>query len=235
MTRHFLWLVMAFPLVAGSVRADQVTLEEAASAQTTDGAVTPERVAVAVAVESSQADEEDEEERYFEDLRLRRKLAPIHRILGISTWASMTATVVLGAIRYHDRYGFFAGRDDNPCARGTAVFGVEGCLGSPLPHLISSIATTALYTATLSLSFFMPDPDQASIGDSDDASRLRTHKVLRWVHLGAMVAQVILGPIMSRVGDRTNDYGVHQALATTHMALGLVGYGALTWAGALML
>lgn len=193
--------------------------------------VTPESAIATVAAEP----EEDEEDRYFEDLRLRRKLAPVHRILGISTWASMTVTVALGAMRYYDRYGFGASRDNNPCTRGTAIFGTEGCVGSPWYHTASAIMTASLYAATISLAMFMPDPDDASVGDGEDASRLRTHKLLRWVHLGAMVAQMVLGPIMSRVGDRTNDYGLHQALATTHMAIGLIGYGALTWAGALML
>jgi hypothetical protein len=34
--------------------------------------------------------------------------------------------------------------------------------------------------------------------------------------------------------DRANDYGTMQALATVHMATGLVTYGTLTWAGARM-
>jgi hypothetical protein len=52
-----------------------------------------------------------------------------------------------------------------------------------------------------------------------------------------MVAQILLGIVMahSLLGlDRANNYGTMQALATVHMGLGLVTWGALTWAGALM-
>ena len=83
----------------------------------------------------------------------------------------------------------------------------------------------------------MPDPD-GDEGDSDYAKKLRMHKLLRWVHFGGMIAQSVLGTIIG-IGafglDRANDYGTLQALATVHMAIGLVTFGALTWAGALMI
>ena len=63
------------------------------------------------------------------------------------------------------------------------------------------------------------------------------HKLLRWVHFGGMVAQILLGMAMSNgvLGlDRANDYGTLRTLATVHLATGLITYGALTWAGALM-
>jgi len=185
------------------------------------------------AAQTAQAESDRE---YTEALRRRVSIAKIHRIFGISTWGAMIGTLTLGFIRYHDLYGFFDGQGDNPCVRGTAVF-QDGCADVPLPHLISSIATTALYSTTFTLSLLMPDPDDAAAGDSAFARRMRTHKILRWVHFFGMVSQIALGVVMSNLppGTRANDYGMLQALATVHMGVGLVTFGALTWAGALMI
>jgi hypothetical protein len=98
--------------------------------------------------------------------------------------------------------------------------------------------TTGLYAATFSVSLMMPGPDDLSSGEGEFASTLRTHKFLRWVHLGGMVAQALLGIAVANSSvfglDRANDYDTLQMLATVHLGAGLVTYGALTWAGALM-
>jgi len=63
------------------------------------------------------------------------------------------------------------------------------------------------------------------------------HKILRWVHFGGMVSQLVLGILLAQNAfglDRANHYGTLQALSTIHMGIGLVTLGALTWAGALM-
>jgi hypothetical protein len=78
-------------------------------------------------------DEADEDRLYTEQVRQRRELGQIHRALGIATWVSMTATVVLGFIQFYNLYGFGAGQDTNPCAAGSAVFGQEQCYGNPWP------------------------------------------------------------------------------------------------------
>jgi hypothetical protein len=52
-----------------------------------------------------------------------------------------------------------------------------------------------------------------------------------------MVAQALIGIVIANglLGlDRANDYGTLQALATAHLGVGLVTWGAMTWAGALM-
>ncbi|MFW6087628.1 MAG: hypothetical protein ACODAG_10525, partial [Myxococcota bacterium] len=171
-------------------------------------------------------------------LRQRQKMATIHRAFGIATWSAMTLTTVLGFIQYHNLYGFFAGRDDNPCVRGEAIFGQGQCSGTPWPHLGAALATTALYTTTFTLSYFMPDPLDVAEQDNEAGRKLRTHKILRWVHFAGMAAQAALGVVVAngeRFGlDRTNDYGALQGLSTVHMLTGLVTYGALTWAGAIM-
>lgn len=183
--------------------------------------------------------EQCSEEVYKEDLKIRNSLASLHRVFGISTWIAMTLTLVSGAIDYNNIYGFGAGIGDNPCVKGTAVFGDEfGCRGG-IRTIKSGLAylTTALYTTTFVISLMMPDPDDLSSGPSDFASTLRLHKTLRWVHFGGMVAQIALGVLIaSRVGglDRANDFDTLQTLATAHMGIGLVTWGAMTWAGALM-
>ena len=169
----------------------------------------------------------------------RNKIANVHKWMGIATWSAMTVTVVLGFIQYYNLYGFGASQSDNPCVTGDAIFGQGQCTGQPLPHLITGAITGALYFTTFGLSFAMPDPLGVSEGDGKFARRLRTHKILRWVTLGGMLAQVLLGVIIANSEgfglDRANNYNALRALATTHLSIGLVTYGALTWAGSIML
>jgi hypothetical protein len=178
------------------------------------------------------------DEEYASQLRTRNTLAKIHRGLGIATWVGMIATMTFGFIQYYDLYGgAFGSHTDNPCVNGTATFGYQGCIGRPWPHTISSLTTSALYFSTFALSLFMPDPDGASEGDSDFARTMRTHKILRWIHFGGMIAQIALGLITANALDRSNpdDFRTGQVLGGIHMGIGLVTFGALTWAGAIML
>ncbi|MBN8613387.1 MAG: hypothetical protein J0L92_22530 [Deltaproteobacteria bacterium] len=198
--------------------------------------VDPEIVAQASAAADA-VDEADEDRLYTEQVRQRRELGQIHRALGIATWVSMTATVVLGFIQFYNLYGFGAGQDTNPCAAGSAVFGQEQCYGNPWPHRISAITTSALYTATFALSFAMPDPNHAAEGNGAFADHLRIHQILRWVHLAGMLAQVGIGIALSSgaFGDRANDYSTLQTVGAVHQVIGWTTWGALTAAGAIML
>jgi len=192
--------------------------------------------AAATADDSGGGDELSDEE-YARQMKRRAELTRIHRPLGIATWGAMTVTLILGGIQYHNLYGFFAGQDSNPCVTGDAIFGQSQCYGTPWPHMISALVTTALYSATFTVSLMLPDPDNSDEGDSEFAKTLRMHKLLRWVHFGGMLSQLLIGTIIANnmFGlDRANDYGTLQALATVHMLTGIVTYGALTWAGALM-
>lgn len=199
-------------------------------------ATAPQVAVVPTASDTASAAAEAQEAAYADALHARNRLAKVHRILGISTWVAMGGTLTLGAIQYWNLYGFGGTYSDNPCVDGDAIGGYEACVGRPLPHLISSLVTTGLYVSTLTLALLMPDPDDAATGDSEFARTLRTHKILRWVHLVGMVAQVALGIVTANVFDRANpdDFATAQALATVHLGLGLVTFGALTWAGALM-
>jgi hypothetical protein len=172
-------------------------------------------------------------------LKRRAKIAKVHKWMGISTWISMTATVLFGIIQYRNLYGFFAGRDDNPCTLGDAFPNQDACSGRPWYHTVSAGMTSVLYFTTFGLSFAMPDPIGLDQGSSKAARNLRKHKRLRWAHLGGMGAQLLLGILAGsshRIGlDRANNYGGQQALATTHLLIGAATYVTLTWSGAIML
>jgi hypothetical protein len=186
---------------------------------------------------AKEADKKAEQDDYNAEVKRRNSLIKIHRPLGMATWAAMTITEVLGFIQYYNKYGFFAGEGDNPCVKGTAVFGQGQCT-SPLIHLTAASVTTALYATTFTVSLMMPDPDDLSNGKGEFADTLRMHKLLRWVHFSGMVTQILLGLVIAHASwvglNRARDYNTLQTLATVHLATGLVTYGALTWAGALM-
>jgi hypothetical protein len=176
----------------------------------------------------------DPEAEYKEQIKRRNSIASIHRTMGIATWAAMTLTVAAGTLAYFNLYGFGADIGENPCVTGKAAI---DCDGMRIVKNSLAFTTTALYATTFTLSLMMPDPDNLSEGKGKFASTLRLHKTLRWVHFAGMIAQALVGIVIANdlLGlDRANDYGTLQALATAHLGLGLVTWGAMTWAGALM-
>jgi hypothetical protein len=220
-------------------------VDEAAAASA-DAAETPSaEEAAETAGEAEEASEEGEAAPARDDaelgqlaaqIRQRQELGTIHRAFGIATWASMLVTVGLGFIQYYNLYGFFGSQADNPCVNGNAVFGQDQCYGAPWPHRIAAITTTALYATSFVLSFTLPDPLGASEGAA--GADLELHKTLRWVHLGGMIAQVLLGFMVGQNWfglDRANHFDELQAIATVHQVVGLTTFGVLTAAGAIMI
>jgi hypothetical protein len=241
-------LLLATPIFGLSLHAPMAFLDEPSSAAVFDVDLSAKAVAAAdVAAKQADSDKAEsdeggktsEQDEYKQELKRRNSIAGIHRVFGLATWAAMTLTIAAGVIDYYNLYGFGAGIGDNPCVKGSAAFGDDfGCRGG-IRTIKSAAAyvTTALYATTFTLSLMMPDPDDLASGKGEFASTLRLHKTLRWVHFSGMCLQIALGLLIaSRVGglDRANDYGTLQALATVHMAAGLITWGALTWAGALM-
>jgi hypothetical protein len=152
----------------------------------------------------------------------------------------MGVAVIAGIIQYRNLYGVPGKTDlkDTPCVQGDAWINQNQCSGTPWFHSITGFTTGALYFTTLGLAMAMPDPDHASQGNSKYAKTVRTHKILRWVHLAGMVTQIVTGIIVAnpRLGlDRTNDYSAMKALAGLHLGSGIVTFGALSWAGTIML
>ncbi|NOY92187.1 MAG: hypothetical protein GXP55_13405 [Deltaproteobacteria bacterium] len=200
-----------------------------------DPGLPPMELVVAADVSSGPAPAEP---TYGELMEQRQRVAGVHKILGISTFAAMAGTLALGIIQYRNLYGAFASRRDNPCARGHATFGQGQCSGTPWLHLLSGLTTFALYTTTFSLAVAMPDPGGLDEGRGAFARRLRLHKLLRWVHLIGMAVQMGLGFVIAngaRFGiDRANNYSTLRALSTVHLAAGVVTFAALGWSGYLM-
>lgn len=236
-------LLLATPIFGFSLQAPMLDQGVAATTQAISAeiasadAVALASPAVAALRASDDAGGGGSQSEYVKEIKRRNSIASIHRTFGIATWAAMTLTVVAGIMDYYNLYGFGAKIGNNPCVKGTAIGGDGGCDAlRPVKDVLGGV-TTALYATTFTLSLMMPDPDNLSEGKGDFAKTLRLHKTLRWVHFGGMVAQVVLGVIMANglLGlDRANHYSTLQALSTVHMGLGLVTWGALTWAGALM-
>ncbi len=172
-------------------------------------------------------------------LRRRISLMRTHRLLGIATWGAMAATVVLGAIQFYNQYGFFSPMEETPCVQGSAIFGQGQCSGTPWLHLGAALLTTGLYTTTAVLAQSMPVPKGYAEGPGRHARKVRLHRLLRWVHLGGMAAQLLLGYVVANgqrfTLDRANDYGTLRTLSAVHLGVGLITLGALTWAGSLFL
>lgn len=236
-------LLLATPLFGFSL----TPVDPALSHLALDGAVgpviaslpLPELLEAEDAAASEPVDASEEaDRRYAEDVRRRQELGTVHRAFGIATWGAMTITTVLGFIQYYNLYGV-AGtpRDATPCVTGDAVFGQDQCYGTPWPHLIAALTTTALYTVTFSLSLLMPDPNDVSSGPGEFAERIRIHEALRWVHLVGMVAQMFMGIGLANnwFGDRANNYDTLAIVAGVHQAIGWTTWGVLTAAGAMMI
>jgi hypothetical protein len=186
---------------------------------------------------SDAASSEGSQAEYVREIKRRNSIASVHRTMGIATWSAMTLTVAAGVMSYYNLYGIGSNQGDNPCVQGTAIGGDSGCSSMRTIHAVAAGVTTALYATTFTLSLMMPDPDKLSEGKGEFASTLRLHKTLRWVHFGGMLAQALIGIVIANglLGlDRANHYDTLQALATVHLGVGLVTWGALTWAGALM-
>ena len=222
-------LMLAAPLFGMTLHIDASTFEAPALA------VDP---GVFLAVEISTELDEPKQPTTADLIRKRNKIKNVHKWFGISTWSLMTLSVVSGFIQFYNQYGWWKSQATNACVQGDAIFTQKACSGVPTAHVTLIALTSAAYFTTFGLSFAMPDPLQVSEGNSDFARKLRTHKVLRWVTFGGMVAQILLGVVTANSEsfglDRANDYKALRGLATAHMAVSLVTYGAMTWAGAIM-
>jgi hypothetical protein len=231
----FTALLLATPIFGFSLQAPAVEATLDVAARTTMEI----RAAAIASVEAEEGESagparRDPQAEYKEQIKRRNTIASIHRTMGIATWAAMTLTVAAGTLAYYNLYGFGADIGDSPCVTGKTAI---DCDGMRVVKNSLAATTTVLYATTFTLSLMMPDPDDLSEGKGKFASTLRLHKTLRWVHFAGMVAQALVGIVIANnmLGlDRANDYGTLQALATAHMGLGLVTWGAMTWAGALM-
>ena len=223
-------LMLATPLFGLSLHVDASMLEAPAAA------LAP---SAALAVEISTDLKEPSEPSTADLLRKRNKIKKVHKWFGIASWSLMTLSVASGFVQFYNQYGWWKSQATNPCVEGNAIFTQKACSGVPIAHATLIALTSATYFTTFGLSFAMPDPLNVSEGNSDFARKLRTHKVLRWVTFAGMIAQIGLGVVTANSEafglDRANDYKALRGIATAHMAVSLVTYGAMTWAGAIMI
>ena len=215
---------------------DEETQSEVEEVQ--EGDAEGQRSAEEEAAQRAASATDNDQAVYRDQLRKRSRLAKIHRTLGITTWALTGLAVISGTIQWRNLYKGNLG--SNPCVRGEAWLGQSQCQDFPWFHGLSAFAAGGAYFSTLGLAIAMPDPDNASKGNSEYARNLRTHKILRWVHLTGMVAQMVLGivianPKISGGLDRANDYDKMKKLSIAHLSVGYVTFGALSWAGWLLL
>jgi hypothetical protein len=218
-------LMIATPLFGLSLQVDTAMLEAPAMAMD-PGAL----FAVEVSTELQEPTTADL-------VRKRNKIKKVHKWLGITTWALTTLTVASGFVQYYNQYGWYRSQSTNPCVQGDAWPNQGQCSGTPVAHLTLSTLSGLAFFTTFGLSFAMPDPLGVSEGDGKFARKLRAHKALRWVTFAGFLTQIALG-VVSANGewfgiDRANNYNALRAIATAHLAVGVVTWGALTAQGAL--
>lgn len=222
-------LMLATPLFGLSLHVDTSVLEAPSAAL---------EPAVVLAVQISTDLEEPDEPTTADLVRKRNKIKKIHKWFGITTWALTTLSVASGFVQYYNQYGWYQSQSTNPCVTGNAWPTQNQCSGTPTGHLTLSVLAGAAFFTTFGLSFAMPDPLGVSEGDSKFAKRLRAHKALRWVTFAGFIAQIALGLVTANSEwfglDRANNYKTLRAIATAHLTVGFVTWGALTAQGALM-
>src|SRR5882672_1783156 len=141
-----------------------------------------------------------------QQLAKRRTMLFYHQIGG-----SLTATVVLGQLDYHDKYG---GGGDVGTYRGW--------------HRWVAVATTAIFAGTASLAVFAPVPVEKPAG-FDTAT---VHKIAMTVAAAGMVTQIVLGIVTaSKEGQYAQrDFALaHQIVGYTTLAASLTGFTVLTF------
>lgn len=173
-----------------------------------------------------------------EQLATRRTMADWMTGLGIAAFGGMVITNVLGAIHFHDQYGFSSAWEGTPCARGSAVM-QEYCEGTVVPHAIAASTAATLYIGSSLLGWFMPDPLHARDQPGPYGDRIRLHRTLRWVTSALVIGQALLGMFISNADwfglDQRQDFQVLQGFAIAHLTLGMASLASLAIQGSVML
>ncbi|UJR83269.1 hypothetical protein [Sandaracinus amylolyticus] len=146
------------------------------------------------------------------------------RTMSAVTVAVFAVAGTLGALQFHDEYGFHDDYADTACARGDALLDHCG-EQTPWAHLIAVGATAGLGLTTFVLSTQV-DYDIASRHDED----WRIYEVTRWVGLGMFVVQAIGGFLIANAerfgwADPQDDFDTMQGLAIAHLGLGAATFG----------
>jgi len=145
-----------------------------------------------------------------EQSKKRRHRLETHQFLGLTTWAFMAASCIIGQLNYNDLYGGGSGR-------GSYM----------MPHRLLVYSTAGLFTATGIYALLAPQPYKKPL-------KFDTGLVHRMAAIGAtagMVAEVVLGFLTARTADSGNSSGI-KSMAKVHDAIGWTTFGFMTVAGA---
>jgi hypothetical protein len=139
----------------------------------------------------------------------RRWMLKVHQTLGITTWALMVGTVVVGQLNYNQLWG-----------------GGGGSTKWQTPHRVLVLSTSILFATTAAFSILAPTP-------YDKPLRLDTGLVHRIAVIGAtlgMVSEAVLGWITTHQANAGNPHNL-RTMARTHQIIGYSTLGFLTVAG----
>lgn len=140
----------------------------------------------------------------------RRWMLTVHQTLGITTWALMAATVVVGQLNYNQLYG-----------------GGGGSNKWQTPHRWLVLSTSTAFAATGAFALFAPSPYQRPL-------RFDTALIHRLAVIGAtagMLAEIVLGWTATHQADAGNPHNL-RTYARAHQVIGYSTLGFLTIAGA---
>ncbi len=147
--------------------------------------------------------------RIDELARTRRHRLHVHQVLGMTTWALMGASCVIGQLNYNDLYGGGSGR-------GNYL----------MPHRLLVYSTSILFGVTAAYALLAPQPYKRPL-------RFDTGLIHRIAMIGAtagMLAQVVLGFITARTADAGNPTGLAEK-AKIHAIVGWSTFGLMTVGG----
>jgi hypothetical protein len=140
----------------------------------------------------------------------RRWMLKTHQVLGITTWALLAGTVVVGQLNYNQLYG--------------------GGGGSPkwqTPHRWLVLSTSVMFATTAAFSIFAPSPYEKPL-------RFDTGLIHRIAVIGAtlgMLTEGVLGWVTTHQANAGNPNNL-RTMARTHQIVGYSTLGFLTVAGA---
>jgi hypothetical protein len=132
----------------------------------------------------------------------RRQMLQLHQVLGLSTLGLMAVTDVVGQLNLDDKYG-----------------GGGGTNQYELLHIGLATATLGLFTAVGMLGLFAPAPYEKAF-HWDTAT---FHKMFMSLATAGMVAQVVLGILMSTEQGHINQ----RDFATWHQVTGYTTLGSM--------
>ena len=136
-------------------------------------------------------------------VRARRKTLTAHQAFGITSYALLAVTLVLGTLNYYDKFGGgdYTGRYN-------------------APHWAFSIGSSATFLTTGVLGLAAPQPYKKPL----KADTAMFHKVMMGIATACFVANIILGPISSSREGKLDQ----RDFAGAHLGIGYGAFAAMT-------